>query len=337
MRTKLLEILACPSCKEDAKLALDALDERDGDVITGELRCERCGARSRITKGVPRFVPDEGDYCKNFGYQWQRWKDLQIDRLGSHQISERRFFAESPWDRAWLKDKLILDAGCGAGRFTDVAAKYGAHVVACDISAAIDACRDTTAIYGARIHHVQASIYDLPFRKGVFDGVFCYGVIQHTPDPQKTMQTLPAFLRPGGLLAYDFYEKSIWEKLAVLKFGLRRFTPEFSTETNLRLAQTLTAAFFPAGAALARLPLTRHVVGFLPIAVVHDKELTLRQEYLWSLLDTFDWYGPKYEIRQHYRDVMELLTGMGLEDIKGRSGVVTARAPAAAISSPTGR
>ena len=330
MRTKLLDILACPSCQQDAPLALDTVEARGGEVITGELRCSVCKARFPITRGVPRFVPDEGDYCKNFGYQWQRWKDLQIDRLGGHHMSERRFFAESPWDKAWLKGKLILDAGCGAGRFTDIAAQYGAQVVACDISAAIDACRETTAIYGEQVHHVQASLYDLPLRKGIFDGVFCYGVIQHTPDPKKTMETLPGFVKPGGHVAYDFYEKTIWEKLAVIKFGLRRFTPDLPTETNLRLAQTLTAAFFPVGATMARLPVTRYFVNFLPIAVVRDKELSLKQEYLWSLLDTFDCYGPKYEIRQHYRDVMQLLEGMRLEDIKGRSGVVTARVPAAA-------
>lgn len=328
MRTKLLDILACPSCKQDAPLTLDAGEERDGDVITGELRCSRCEARFSIARGVPRFVPDEGDYCKNFGYQWLRWKDLQIDRLSGHHMSERRFFAESPWDRDWLKGKLILDAGCGAGRFTDIAAQYGAQVVACDISAAIDACRETTAVHGEQVHPIQASLYDLPLRKGAFDGVFCYGVIQHTPDPKKTMETLPAFVRPGGLLAYDFYERTRWAKLAVLKFSLRRFTPDLSTEANLRLAQALTAAFFPLGATMCRLPLTRYLVNCLPIAVVRDRELTLQQEYLWSLLDTFDCYGPRYEIRQHYREVMELLEGMHLEDVKGRSGVVTARIPA---------
>lgn len=327
MRTTLLDILACPACKTEAKLSLDAREEKDGDVITGELRCDGCGARTAITRGVPRFVPEDDDYCKNFGFQWQRWKNLQIDRLGNHTISEDRFFAESPWDRRWLSGKLILDAGCGAGRFTDVAAKYGARVVSADISAAIDACREITSVHGDRVNQVQASIYDLPFKKGVFDGVFCYGVIQHTPDPQRTMETLPAFVRPGGLLAYDFYEKTLWTKAGVVKYGLRRFTPDLPVETNLKLSQALTAAFFPPGAIMARVPVLRRLTGFLPIAFTHDKRLTLQQEYLWTLLDTFDWYGPRYEIRQDHREVMKLLEGMHLEDVRGRKGVVTARAP----------
>ena len=61
-------------------------------------------------------------------------------------------------------------------------------MVACDISAAIDACRETTSAYGGMVHHVQASIYELPLKRGIFDGVFCYGVIQHTPSPEETIR-----------------------------------------------------------------------------------------------------------------------------------------------------
>jgi SAM-dependent methyltransferase len=326
MRTSLLDILACPTCRIEAPLALTATAAEGGDVIAGELRCGSCNAVFPIRDGIPRIVREEENYCETFGYQWTRWKTLQIDRLGHHDISEERFFANSPWTREWLKGKLILDAGCGAGRFSDIAAKYGARVVSCDISAAIDACRETTRVHGDLTNQFQASIYDLPFKRHVFDGVFCYGVIQHTPDPAKTMRTLPQFLKPGAPLAYDFYEKTGWDELAVLKYRLRRFTPELTTEQNLRLAHALTAAFFPLGAALSRLPFLHVLTGVLPIAVVHDKRLSIKQEYLWTLLDTFDWYGPRYEIRQDHRQVVRLLEELGLAEVKGRWGVATARA-----------
>jgi 2-polyprenyl-3-methyl-5-hydroxy-6-metoxy-1,4-benzoquinol methylase/uncharacterized protein YbaR (Trm112 family) len=331
MRTSLLEILCCPACprEHEAPLTLRADQEEAGDVIEGELTCTRCNSHFPITRGVARFVREDDDYCQNFGYQWQRWKDLQIDRLGNHDISERRFFSNAPWDREWLKGKLILDAGCGAGRFTDIAAKYGARVISCDISQAIDACRDTTKVHGDRVNHFQASIYDLPFKRGVFDAVFCFGVIQHTPDPKKTMETLPAFLKPGGLLGYDFYEATASVKLGAIRLALRHFTPDLPVNTNLRLAQTLTAALFPIGAVWARIPLARNFIGLMPIAVVHDKGLSLKQEYLWTLLDTFDWYGPKYEIRQKHPEVANLLKGLGLVDVKSRWGVATAKAPEA--------
>jgi hypothetical protein len=143
------------------------------------------------------------------------------------------------------------------------------------------------------------------------------------------METLPAFLKPGGRLGYDFYEATASVKLGAIRLLLRHITPDLPVTTNLRLAQTLTAALFPLGAVWARIPLARNFIGLMPIAVVHDKRLTLKQEYLWTLLDTFDWYGPKFEIRQKHPEVANLLKGLGLVDVKSRWGVATARAPEA--------
>ena len=70
-----------------------------------------------VSGGIPRFVVPDDDYCENFGFQWQEWRTLQIDRLSGHHLSEERFFRDSRWSADWLKGKLILDAGCGAGRF----------------------------------------------------------------------------------------------------------------------------------------------------------------------------------------------------------------------------
>jgi 2-polyprenyl-3-methyl-5-hydroxy-6-metoxy-1,4-benzoquinol methylase/uncharacterized protein YbaR (Trm112 family) len=327
MRRRLLDLLVCPTCEVEAPLTLAGAVESADEIMSGELRCTKCAAVFPVRNGIPRFVPEDDDYCKNFGYQWQRWQNVQIDRLGNHKMSENRFFTEVPWDRAWLDGKLVLEAGCGAGRFTDVAAAYGPEIVACDISSAIDACRITTSRHGARVHHVQASIYALPFRKQSFDATYCLGVIQHTPDPTKTMSTLPAFLKPGGMLAYDFYEDNGWARLGAVKYALRRITPDLPNETTLLLSRALTAMFFPLGATLARLPLLNILVGTLPIALVYHPDLTLKQQLQWTLLDTFDWYGPRYEIRQEHKRVVDLLRSLKLDDVRGRQGCVTARAP----------
>jgi len=39
-----------------------------------------------------------------------------------------------------MKGKWVLDAGCGSGRFAEIALATGANVVALDYSSAIDAC-----------------------------------------------------------------------------------------------------------------------------------------------------------------------------------------------------
>ncbi len=331
MHRRFLEFLICPACGEDAPLsANDASDDRgdDGnDIVTGELRCERCGAAYPVRDGIPRFAgADRHDY-DNFAFQWREWRTVQIDRLGHHDLSERRFFADTRWTPGWLRGRLILDAGCGAGRFADIAALNGATVIACDISDAIDAAHLTLRHHGERVACLQASILDLPFKPGAFDGIYCFGVIQHTPDPARTMAALPPFLEPGGRLVYNFYERGLSPRLQVVKYALRLITPHLPRRATLALSRTLVGIFFPMTRLLSRIRYIRFANHFVPIAATHPAELTREQQYRWTLLDTFDWYGPRHEKRQDHRKVTALLKDAGLVDVAGAPGLAWARRP----------
>ena len=164
--------------------------EEKGEVLEGELTCAHCGSQFPIRRGTPRFVGTGEDYCGNFGFQWQRWKAVQIDRHQGHRLSERALPRPGSLGPGMDEGKLILDAGCGAGRFSDVAAAHGA-----DRGLRHQRCgRRVPGQYaperGARAH-VQASLYSLPFREHV-DAAFCFGVIQHTPDPAADYKPFPA-------------------------------------------------------------------------------------------------------------------------------------------------
>lgn len=331
MHRRFLEFLACPACGEDAPLSADGDakddDAKDGEIVTGALSCERCGAAYPVRDGVPRFTgEDSGDY-DNFAFQWRQWRTVQIDRLGGHDLSERRFLADTRWTPEWLRGRLILDAGCGAGRFADIAALHGATVIACDISDAIDAAAETLGVHGERVACLQASIYDLPLRRGAFDGVYCMGVIQHTPDPARTMKALPPFLKPGGRLVYNFYERGLSPRLQVVKYALRLITPHLPRRVTLALSKALVGVFFPLTRLLSRVRYVRFANHFMPIAATHPAGLTREQQYRLTLLETFDWYGPRHELRQDHREVMALLEGAGLVDVDGAPGLAWARRP----------
>ena len=328
MRTQLLNYLACPNCETETPFDVQAnASQDDGDIVSGTLTCQSCQCVYQIRDGIPRFVSLDQDYCSNFGFQWKRWRTLQIDRLSGHSLSTDRFFADSEWPPSSLEGKVVLDAGCGAGRFADVAAAHGATVIAVDLSDAIDACQETTSVHGGRVHCLQASLLNLPLRPMILDAVYCMGVIQHTPDPGAVVRSLPSHLKPGGQLAYNFYEEGIWRCLQIIKYALRLITPHLSVSKNLALSQFLVGLFFPLTRRLARVPKVRIINHFIPIASVHNAQLSTDDQRAWTLLDTLDWYGARYEKRQHHEDVATQLRDLGMSAVRSRPGLAWATKP----------
>ena len=70
-----------------------------------------------MTEGVPRFVESDG-YAASFGFQWQAHARDQLDSSTGATLSRDRFFRGTGWS-AQLPGELILEAGCGSGRFTE--------------------------------------------------------------------------------------------------------------------------------------------------------------------------------------------------------------------------
>lgn len=57
MKKRLMEIIACPECKGDLQLRVS--EEKDREVVTGELYCPKCSYRFPIKDGVPNLLPPE--------------------------------------------------------------------------------------------------------------------------------------------------------------------------------------------------------------------------------------------------------------------------------------
>jgi ubiquinone/menaquinone biosynthesis C-methylase UbiE len=275
----------------------------------------RCQKSYQIKDGIPRFVPGD-NYAASFGYQWNRFKLEQIDSANGTKLSTERFYSETGWTQDWLKGKWVLDAGCGAGRFLDVASDSEAEVVGLDISSAIDAARANLA-GRTNVHFVQASIYEPPFRLNAFDGGYCIGVVQHTPDPQQTMRTLPRVLRPGGRIAITAYERKPWTMLYA-KYLLRPLTKRVDKQKLLSGIKAAMPVLFPLTNVLFRLPLAGRFFMFaIPVAnYVHECTLTPQQRYAWAILDTFDMLSPQYDQPRTQQEIEDALSAAGVVELK---------------------
>jgi 2-polyprenyl-3-methyl-5-hydroxy-6-metoxy-1,4-benzoquinol methylase len=314
VRLKLLDVLACPECLGELTCAAQETTST-GEIESGTLGCRKCAKQFSIREGIPRFVESD-NYSASFGYQWNRFRAEQIDSINGTRISEQRFYQETSWTTEWLKGKWILDAGCGAGRFLDVAAKADAEVVGLDLSSAVDAAAKNLADR-KNVHLVQASIYQLPFREGSFDGCYCIGVVQHTPDPQRTLRTLPCVLRSGGRIAITAYERKPWTKLYA-KYWLRPFTKRINKQTLLSSIQKTMPVLFPLTDVLFRAPLVGRLFTFaIPVAnYVREPALMREQRYNWAILDTFDMLSPEYDLPRTQEEVEQALSEAGVRNLQ---------------------
>jgi len=246
-----------------------------------------------VRSGIPRFTQEK--YAASFGFQWNLFRREQIDSVNGTHLSERRFLTETGWSPSALRDKLVLDAGCGAGRFLDVASRIGAEVVGVDLTEAVDAAAANMAGRD-KVHIVQADLYRLPFKPEVFDNCYCIGVLQHTPNPGRATDSLVPCLKPGGELAITAYERKPWTPLNG-KYVLRPATTRLSKPRLLAIVKIAMPFAFAATEILFRIPLLKRVCRFLlPISnYTEERRLTWRQRYRWAILDTFDALSPAYD------------------------------------------
>ena len=238
MKPELLDILRCPATGQSLKLRVT--NEVQGDIASGELVTADGQKRYPIENHIPRFVSLD-NYAQGFGFQWNKFRKTQLDSYTGIPLSRDRLFESSGWTPLMLKGKRVLDVGCGAGRFTEIALDAGAFVVALDYSSAVVAC---WANHGScpNLNVIQGDIYNLPFVPGSFDFVYCLGVLQHTPNVKEAFMALPKQLCPGGKLVVDVYP-DLWLNALWPKYWLRPITKRIPQKRFVQYRRT--DAFVP--------------------------------------------------------------------------------------------
>jgi SAM-dependent methyltransferase len=260
MKERLLTFLACPSCAGEVRLSSVAqADESRGwrEIVAGELACAACARAFPVRRGVPRFADAEqvgaekAATAANFGWQWQHF--TQDDERYGEQFLEWI----APVAPEFFRDKLVLEGGCGKGRHTRLAARWGAReVVGVDLSDAVETAYAATRSL-ANAHVVQADIYHLPLKRRAFDYAFSVGVLHHLPRPRAGFVALSGHVKDGGHLSAWVYgaENNEW----IMRFVSpvrERLTSRMSRRALLHLSKLPAAAMY-AATKLVYAPLNR--------------------------------------------------------------------------------
>jgi SAM-dependent methyltransferase len=244
-----------------------------------------------MEKGVPRLAGEA--YVASFGRQWNRY-DVARD-----EEDEATFAVKTGVDPHTLKGRLVLDAGCGGGRYARLAGRCGARVVGVDLSAAVEKAAALCAdLPGVAI--VQADLLDLPLAEGVFDLAFSIGVLHHSPDPRRAFAQVAARVRPGGTLAVWLYR--------------RNTPPQEWLNSALRAATTRVS---PRALELACAGLG--VLGGVPVLrQTLNKVANFSNHPDWTLrvCDNFDWYAPRYQSHHTVAELEDWFRAEGFGDLR---------------------
>ena len=296
MKAGLVKLLSCPECKSDLEIvSSDSFSE----IRTGSLVC-RCGKEYPIRAGVPRFVSDDS-YVPNFSFEWKIHKKTQLDNESAN-ISESDFSRKTGFCPEDVHGKTILDVGCGMGRFMDVIQKWGGHVIGVDLSFAVDSAY---ANLGTKpnVEIIQANVFDLPLKEEVFDIIYSIGVLHHTPETSSAFMCLPRHLKKDGYIAIWVY--SNYNRLHSFSSNiLRKATIKLPQRVLYALCFLAVPLYF-----LYKIPVLGYLFrNLLPIS--------MQPKWNWRVLDTFDWYSPKYQWKHRYPEVFNWFREAGLRDIE---------------------
>jgi ubiquinone/menaquinone biosynthesis C-methylase UbiE len=270
--------------------------------------------------GVYRFVSDD-NYTENFGFQWNKFQKTQIDRESHNSQSKARFFAATGWDKEDLKGKNILEVGSGAGRFSQIVLDFTeANLYSVDYSNAVEANWRNNGHHGDRFQLFQASIYEMPFAKNSFDKVFCFGVLQHTPDFKASVKALVEMVKPGGELIVDFYPIRGWWTKIHAKYIFRPFTKKMKHEKLLRLIEKNADWMISLSQFFNKIGIGKITNRFIPICDIKNTlppNLSQAQLREWVILDTFDMFSPEHDHPQTIQTVKNWFKEFGMGEVWG--------------------
>jgi len=276
-----------------------------------KLKCEENGLQCTknihhfypVKRSIPRFVPDDG-YVESFSYEWTVHHQTQLDSYTGDNSSAEQFFSKTGLTKQDLAGKLVLDAGVGAGRYSDIMTSFGANVFGVDLSFAVDSAWNNLKQTNC-FSTVQADISKLPFEKKSFDFIVSIGVLHHTPDTRRYFEMLVPYLKPGGEIA-------IWVYPDAGDYATRARWIPFVSRIPQTFFYTWCRWFVPLMHSINECKLQKYIQKVFPYS---NQGLGLEND----ILDTFDGYSPKYHGVHTPKEVHKWFSELGMENIHSPS------------------
>jgi SAM-dependent methyltransferase len=141
------------------------------------------------------------------------------------EVEARKYFVEPHIPRfaefeRW-RGKRVLEIGCGIGTDTVTFARHGAIVTAVDLSPqSLELARKRVRVYGLQdqVQSYSGSAEELSSFVPVesYDLIYSFGVIHHTPHPERVVQQMRQYAKPGTVIKLMVYYRPSWKVFWIL-------------------------------------------------------------------------------------------------------------------------
>lgn len=150
-------------------------------------------------------------------------KDPCGSRTSNNKFGTKEFFEDienykyvryAPWMLKVIgfgkyKGKKILEVGCGLSTDLSQFAKNNCDVIGTDLTLnSLLLSKKRFQIYNLKGNFMRVDAEYLPFRDSIFDIVYSFGVLHHTPNTKKAIENIYKVLKPGGEAIIMLYNKN---------------------------------------------------------------------------------------------------------------------------------
>ena len=144
-----------------------------------------------------------------FGSLAERWWDTQGEFRTLHDVNPLRIeFIRNFID---IRDKRMVDVGCGGGILTEGLAKQGADVIGIDLSEELIDIADLHSLdSGVQATYQKISAEALAQEQPEsFDHITCMEMLEHVPDPASIVAACSQLVKPGGYVFFSTLNRKL--------------------------------------------------------------------------------------------------------------------------------
>lgn len=288
-----------------------------------------------VENNIPRqkklFSEQQLQTKDTFGFKWQQRHSYESEpvRDATKKWLEERYSLNNQSIKNYIKNKRILDAGCGSGYSALVLfeeALKDCRYIGVDISTAVDVAATRFSERAVPAEFVQASLTDLPEELGTFDIIFSEGVLHHTDSTEKSVKYLASKLNPQGLFLFYVYNE---------KGPIREFTDDYIRNQLLPLSNQETwdklKPLTKLGKTLGELNIEIDIEEPIDFLKIPAGKINLQRFFYWHVFKAyyredwsleemnhinFDWYRPLNCHRQTPEQVTQWIKDIDLRLLK---------------------